>query len=199
MPLNKVKVSTDYITVAFICTSIIMCCDSRYMAAVICTVCHELGHIAVMLMYGCERVDVKINLLNIAITDKLRGVRPYKQDIAVICAGPLVNFTMFEIFGLMNSFYNSEFFYNISVISGLLCVFNLLPIESTDGGQLLEIALNSLFSPHTVRIVMNVLTIVFIIPLACLGFFILLQSRYNYTLLFAVIYFCFVAVMNFTK
>lgn len=199
MPINKIKVSTDYITIAFICTAIILCRDSRYLTAVICTMCHEFGHIAVMLMYGCEKVDIKINLLNIAISDKLRGIRPYKQDIAVICAGPLVNFTMFEVFGLVNVLRHCEFFYNISVISGLLCVFNLLPIESTDGGQLLEIVLSSIFSPHTVRVMMSILTIIFIIPLACLGFFVLLQSRYNYTLLFAVIYFCFVTVMNFTQ
>lgn len=199
MQRNKIKVSTDYITVAFICISIILCGDSRYMAAVLCTVCHEIGHIAVMLIYGCERVDIKINLLNIAISDKLRGVRPYKQDIAVICAGPLVNFTMFLVMGLINFFWNCELFYNISAISGVLCAFNLLPIESTDGGQLLEIGLGAIFSPHTVRIVMNILTIIFIIPLACLGFYVLLQSRYNYTLLFAVIYFCFIAVMNFTQ
>lgn len=198
MQLNKIKISTDYITVAFICISIILCRDSRYAAAVLCTVCHESGHIAVMMMYGCDRVDVKINLLNIAISDKLRGVRPYKQDIAVICAGPLVNFAMFAAVGVLNSFLRCELLYNISVISGVLCVFNLLPIESTDGGQLLEIVLNSMFSPRTVRTVMSVMTIIFIIPLAFLGFYVLLKSRYNYTLLFAVIYFCFAAVMNFT-
>lgn len=197
MLVNKIKLSIDYITISFICILLILCQDSRYITAILCTVCHEIGHLVVILKYGCEGVEVKINLFNISISDKLRGVRPYKQDIAVICAGPIVNFIMFVIFGLINLFFRCGFFYNISAISGVLCVFNLLPIESTDGGQLLEIALSRILSPRTIRIVMTVLSVIFIIPLACLGFYVLLQSRYNYTLLLAVIYFCFIIVMNF--
>ena len=197
MQNNKIKITIDYFTIAFICIIVILSNDSKYIAAILCTICHEAGHIAVMRSCGCEKINVKVNLFNIAIADPKRGVRPYKQDIAIICAGPLVNLVMFVVFGIINIFWKSVFIRNIVFISLVLCCFNLLPIESTDGGQLLKIVLEEKFTPQTVRVIMTVLSVIFIIPLSCLSFYVLLQSRYNFTLLFTVIYFCFVTVMNF--
>ena len=162
MKKNPIKLSVDYFTIAFFCIITIMCGDSRCFAAIISSVCHELGHIAVMLFYRCDNIDIKINLFNISISDKNRGTRSYKQDAAVICAGPAVNFAMFTAFGLLSNYFEHEILRNISIISGILCFFNMLPILSTDGGQLLEIALGYRYSLHTVNIIMISLSLVFI-------------------------------------
>ena len=194
---NKaIKLTVDYFTIAFICILTILCGDSKYPAALISAVCHEIGHLAVMRFYGCNNIDIKINLFNFAISDKLKGTRSYRQDAAIIIAGPAVNLIMTVIFGLLNRCFELEILHNISIISGILCFFNLLPILSTDGGQLLEIALSCRYSLRTVNIVMITLSLLFVIPLACFAFYVLLQSKYNYTLLFSVLYLCFVTLIK---
>lgn len=196
MKNKSVKLTVDYFTIAFICILTIMGGDSKYPAALISAVCHEIGHLAVMKFYGCDDVDIKVNLFNITISDKLRGTRSYKQDAAVICAGPAVNLVMFITFGLLNRCFETELLRNISIISGILCIFNMLPILTTDGGQLVEIALSYRYSLRTVNIIMITLSVLFITPLACFAFYVLLMSQYNYTLLFSVMYLCFVTLIK---
>ena len=183
-------------TVAFICSAVILSGDGRYIIAMVCTALHEAGHIAVMLGYGEERIDVKINLFNIAISDRQRGMRTYREDAAVICAGPLVNLVVAAVFFGAYSVLGFRLFYSVSIISGILCVFNLLPMESTDGGQLAAILMSRFFSESTVRCIMTVLTVVILLPVACVGFYVLLNSGYNYTLLFSSLYFAAMLLMR---
>ena len=197
--LKKIKISFDYITVAFVCGAMVLCQDSRYIIAIICTALHEMGHIAVMLRYGCEKVDIRVNLFNIAIADKQRGMRPYRHDIAIICAGPLVNFLTFAIFKMLHNLCPVDFLYNVAMISLALGIFNMLPMESTDGGQLVYILLCRRFSPRVSQIVMTSITLILLIPIAFAGFIILLSSEYNYTLLFAAMYIIALVVMKKNK
>lgn len=196
---KKIKISFDYITVAFVCGAMVFCHDSRYIIAIVCTALHEMGHIAVMLRYGCEKVDINVNLFNIAISDKQRGMRPYRHDIAIICAGPFVNLLTFAIFKLLYHLYPIEFIYNVAMISLVLGIFNMLPMESTDGGQLVYILLCRVFSPRISQIVMTTITLILLIPIAFAGFIILLRSEYNYTLLFATLYIVALVIMKKNK
>ena len=189
---KKIELSCDYLSAAFVCLAIILSGDSRIVIGLVCTVCHEIGHIVVMLKYGCEKIEVKINLFNIEIIDRKRGFRPYFQDFAVVFAGPFVNFAMMIVFGLMNFFFDNELFWNISVLSGVLCGFNMLPVSTTDGGQLLEIVLLREMPPGAVCSIINVLTVVLSVPLFGLGVFVLINSKYNFTLLMSGLYLLFV-------
>lgn len=197
--LKKIKISFDYITVAFVCGAMVLCHDSRYIIAIVSTALHEMGHIVVMLKYGCDKVDINVNLFNIAISDKQRGMRPYSHDIAIICAGPLVNFLIFVTFKMLHNLYPIEFLYNVAMISLALAIFNMLPMESTDGGQLVYILLCRRFSPRVSQTVMTTITLILLIPIAFVGFIILLRSKYNYTLLFATMYIVALVVMKKNK
>ncbi len=199
LALKKVNISFDYITVAFICGAVILCKDSKYVIAFACTALHEMGHILVMLKCGCDRVDITVNLFNIAISDKQRGMRPYSQDIAIICAGPLVNLLTFAVFKLAYTLCPNDFLRNTAMISLALAIFNLLPMESTDGGQLVYILLCRKLSPRASQIIMTVVTVIILIPTACAGFFVLIRSKYNYTLLFAALYVVALILMKRSK
>lgn len=197
--LKKIRISFDYITVAFICVMIILGNNTRYLTAMFCTFIHEGGHIAVMLKYGCDRVDVNVNLFNIAISDKGRNCRSYTEDIMIICAGPLANLLTAAAAGIGYMFFSAALLYDTAMISLFLAVFNMLPMESADGGQLLYIFLCRHFSRQTSRRIMTVITLIVLIPVASIGFFVLLQSKYNYTLLFASLYFAALIIMKKTK
>lgn len=197
--LGRLRISFDYITAAFICGLVVLGADSRYLIALVCTALHECGHVFAMLYFGSESIDININLFNIEITDKARLKRPYKQDIAIIAVGPAVNFFTAVLFYLLFLFCQSDVVYAFFAISLVLGIFNLLPMESTDGGQLLKIFLTKKLEPSAVNIIMTVVTLVILIPIAVLGFYITLNSRYNYTLLFAAMYMCALIIMKKTK
>ena len=65
-----------------------------------------------------------------------------------------------------------------------LCLLNLLPVMSFDGGQLLYILLSRRFTGHTAEKTVNIITFIALFPIAVLGFIILFNSDYNFSLLF---------------
>ena len=74
------------------------------------------------------------------------------------------------------------------MVHATMAVMNLLPVEPLDGGQ----ALFCLLAPHmeepkATRAVL-VVSVVTILPLAAAGFYVLLHSGYNFTLLAVSVY-----------
>ena len=55
---------------------------------------------------------------------------------------------------------------------------------SFDGGQLLYILLSRRFTGHTAEKAVNIITFIALFPIAVLGFIILFNSDYNFSLLF---------------
>ena len=102
--------------------------------------------------------------------------------------GPAVNLIAALLILPIYLFSRNDFVYNLLVMNVMLAVFNLLPIESTDGGQLLSLILRKRLPYKTSQNIMTAISVVFIIPIAVIGFLVLLQSQYNYTLLFAAMY-----------
>lgn len=186
--LNKIKITFDYLSAAAVCMMIILSRDSRLAAAIICTVIHECGHLLVMMRCGCKKAEIKVNLFNAAIIDKERNTRSYKQDAAIICAGPAANLITALIALPVYVLCGIGFAYNILIMSIMLAAFNLLPMESTDGGQLLLLLLKQKLPQDTSQRIMTVISLIVLLPVATVGFLVLLHSKYNYTLLFAALY-----------
>ena len=67
-------------------------------------------------------------------------------------------------------------------------IFNALPVDSLDGGNAFEMILRRNFSDKTVYFVTLAVSILVVIPLGFFSFFILLNSPYNFTMLFATMY-----------
>ena len=188
LKIGRVFVEFGYISAVFMLLPLLLYNDSRYAAAILCVVCHELGHIEKMLSLGMNSVHIKVRLLDIAINDTCANSRSYLDDISVILAGPAANLLMCIICGVIYKYYPVDFLYNAFVISLVLFAFNMLPLESTDGGRLAEIILKSFFSERTVKLIIIVSSFIIIVPFAVFGLYILLCSRYNYSLLFSGLY-----------
>ena len=67
----------------------------------------------------------------------------------------------------------------------------MLPVMSLDGGQLLYLILSRRLSENSAEKVVNIITFIFIFPLAALGFLLLFKSKYNFSLLFVCVYLIF--------
>lgn len=185
---GRITIEFDYATAAAVCAAVILSRNASVLAAMVFTVLHEAGHIAVMQSRSKGDVEIKADLFNVVIKDPVRGVRGYREDAAIICAGPLVNITLWAALYVLYRITGYEWAYTCSMINAALGVFNLLPIETTDGGQLMRIFLYKRLQPNTADRVMLVLSVLLILPIACAGFCMLLDSRYNYTMLTAAMY-----------
>lgn len=77
-----------------------------------------------------------------------------------------------------------------------LGLFNLLPVESLDGGKALASVLTPYRTARTVSRVVTVTSLCCLLPMATLGFWLLLISRWNVSLLLASVYLMFCLVLK---
>ena len=134
-------------------------------------------------------------------------VNPYnfkhpKRDMALTAlAGPLSNLLMaalsLAIFRVLYTFVDSIWFLNmaarvlISTFASInigLAVFNLLPIEPLDGGQALYCLLAMRMEEEPARKWVLRVSVITLFPIAAAGFFVLVMSGYNITLLAVSLY-----------
>ena len=190
MKINFLNITVDisYTLIAGLCIALILSNNTVIAAAVVSSVLHEAAHIAVMRRFSSGHITVRADLFNIVINDTVRWSGSYRRDTAVLCAGPEVNMIIWAISFCVYKITSVNAFFEISMVNASLAVFNLLPIETTDGGQLLGIILRDRFNTALAERIVFFLSLIIIIPAAVIGFYILIRSKYNYTMLLAVIY-----------
>ena len=95
---------------------------------------HELGHLAVM---GIKRVSVKKVLFYGAgikiIPDKSFDYADFRTELAVLLAGSAANFSAAALLWLCDDLDIKLF----AVINAVIGAFNLLPLQSLDGGKVI--------------------------------------------------------------
>lgn len=152
------------------------------------TICHELGHIIAMKLKHYKIKEVHLNLFNFNIVDYNRHEKNFRDDITILAAGLICNiFTAtisivaFRLFPEKNLLY--FFLENV-----LLAAVNIVPIMSLDGGQILYIILSMNYGEKLASYILNIISIILLFPIAFLGFFVLLNSKYNFSLLWICLY-----------
>ena len=140
---------------------------------------HECGHLFAMLICKSPPDKIKISLFEIKITNSSRQLNTTRQNIFIIFFGPLVNFIYLC---------NSEFLLPIAMANLCTGLFNILPVMSLDGGQLMYVILCRKFSEKSAERIINITAVIILFPLTVLGFMVLLNSKYNFSLLFVCAY-----------
>lgn len=141
---------------------------------------HEGGHILVLLLLGRNPKEVTIGACGIRLVPDDRPLG-YGQQTLVLLAGPLVNVCTAALLLACGGM-------SIAVAAHLLLgLFNLLPIEALDGGQSLRCVLAMRFGDESASRAVRVVSVVVLLPLATVGFFLLLRGN-NFTLFAVSIY-----------
>lgn len=162
--------------------------NQRLLCCFLSAICHEAGHILAMCKTGKKPEKITFQLFDIKITDSKRVVFSFKEDSIVVSAGICVNFLLSLISLILYYISNSEIFLSFSIVNMFTGVFNALPVSNLDGGQALYLLLTQKFSDTTANKVIDILTIILIFPTAILGFILLFNSKYNFSLLLISIY-----------
>lgn len=157
--------------------------------ALICAALHETGHFIALRAFRAPIEEINFKTFGVSIKLSKNCRLDYRQEIIVALAGCVSNL----IFCLMACLFCEAGILILqmqamAVMNLCLCVFNLLPIGPLDGGRALEAALCAKVQPNTARRVVTAVSVVFTVPLAFLGVYILLVSGYNFSLLLAAAY-----------
>ena len=126
---------------------------------------------------------IKISLFEINISDYQRHRRSNRDNLIIIFFGPAANFICFIVCYLLY-LGGKEIFLSAALTNLSVGCLNILPVMSLDGGQLVYILLCKSHDPERAESVVDLLTVLILVPLASIGFILLFRSKYNFSLLF---------------
>lgn len=144
---------------------------------------HELSHLAAL--FFCHAPPRRCRLSALGCRLELDPARPLTclQSALVSLSGPGANLFLFlccAVFGQEGSAF--------ARVNLCLGAFHLLPVEPLDGGLALRTVLTEKLGLSAARTICAVCSLFFLIPLATLGFVVLLRTRRNFSLLALSVY-----------
>jgi Zn-dependent proteases len=145
---------------------------------------HEFGHLAAMFICGVkvERITVYPFGLDIRTSSQIKS---YKQDLFIKSAGIFVNISA----ALLCLAVKENLYISFFMMSNIMfAVLNILPINSLDGGEILESLLLMYMNPNTVMKIMKPVSFVFIVILWIVAVYVLFYTNYNFSLLILCMY-----------
>lgn len=160
---------------------IVICC-------LLASFCHEMGHIFAMRFFGTKVEKIGLSVFDISIIDVGSAYRGFIAEIIITLAGVFVNIVLFLLCCIVYNSYNIYILKYFAIANLTLGIFNALPVDSLDGGNAFEMILRRNFSDKIVYFITLAVSILVVIPLGFFSFLILLNSPYNFTMLFATMY-----------
>lgn len=171
--------------------SALICCLAAF--------CHEMGHLTMMALCRTKTEQIKLSLFDVKISDTGKFQRSFLSEMAVILGGAGFNLLFCGISHALFLWSGWEEFSLFTSANLFLAAFNLMPIESLDGGNALYLLLLRHMRHEYVIRTIEVLSFIVLLPLAAAGFFVLLRSKYNFTLLFTSCYLMGIILLKNTK
>ena len=187
--IARTRFEVSYALLCLVAVCIILGVFKSFVWCAAAVVVHECGHLAAMVYCGYFPKRIKIALFSIDIIDGERQSRSVRKNLLIIVFGPFFNFICFLVCFLL-------YLRGISVVlpfaaaNASVGLFNLLPVMSLDGGQLVYLLLLRRLDQEKAEKAVDALTFAFIFPLAAMGFWLILKSK-NVSLLFVSVYLVF--------
>jgi len=128
------------------------------------TLIHELGHVIVAKIFKVKINNIKLTVFGFnADIEDYKYLNIYKQ-LLILIAGPLTYFI--SIF-LLQKLYVWEVislvtYYKALLTNKYIFIFNLLPIFPLDGGRIIKIILDRIFTYKTSKIISNIVSTIFL-------------------------------------
>lgn len=186
--MSKIKISVSFFGV-LMAGALILTHSYISLAALLAAAIHELGHIFAAKICSIPLYEMRLGIFGAALTTDA-SLYSYKKEIALAAAGPLANFASSAL--LYPIFKSSEGFGALFLAASLfLGILNLLPVESFDGGRILNCILCEKFSPRLASAVCGALSFITVISLWMLSVYLLLRASSSLSLfVFSLSLFC---------
>ncbi|MBQ8783797.1 MAG: hypothetical protein IJZ57_08520 [Clostridia bacterium] len=147
----------------------------------VCCILHEAGHLLCMKAVGCEVRGVSLGLYGMRIDSAPCVALSPIKEVVIAFGGPLVNI----ILAVLGVIIKNQM---LTASNAVLAVFNLLPVESTDGYNVLYGLLSIRFESEKIKAALRIVSAAFLFLLYCFGFLLLFKSGYNFSALAVAVY-----------
>lgn len=178
--------------------SVLLMLDRSGMAAlcVVSSLLHEAGHLAALALMKASAKEIGFKIGAIQLQKGIQGKRSYKRDAIAAFSGPFFNMLAFGALYFLYYYTGNSQIQMAAIINLVVGLFNLLPIASLDGGLIIYSALCLMSNQQTALTVLKALSVATLLPTAAAGFYFLIKSGYNATLLITCIYLTVLLLKN---
>lgn len=181
---TRVKVSFFFFVTA--CVALVLDTTDTAALALCAAVIHESGHLVCMLLCGERPSEVFLAPFGMSITRFPCG--SCRREAMIAFAGPAANLFAAAVLIVFMLVCRTSALLKPVAVNVALAAFNLLPIEPLDCGRAVKYLLVSKLNTIRAERTAFFIGVVFLVPLSAMGFFVLIRSRYNVTLLIASVY-----------
>lgn len=143
---------------------------------------HELGHFAILKLFGLNITSLKITLMGCVIEHC--GTKSNTQKLMCAASGPLAGIVFAFACAHFAEIYSLQLFEIFAGFSLALSLFNLLPCRPLDGAAVVEAVLSYFFSENTVNKVVLMISLICCLLLLYYGFF-YIKLGYGYGIIVA--------------
>ena len=169
--------------------------NSIFLITIISAIIHELGHIIATVFVKISIKKIDIRAFNFEIEKNFESIQ---KTVFILIAGPIFNLLvsllaiLFNITIFTNSYTAKRFLVN----NLFLFFINILPICNLDGGQILYYFLLKRLDAGKVNKILEITSLIFSFVLFTVGIYILIKSKYNYSLLLLSLYLIFTIIFK---
>lgn len=186
--LCGIQFHITFLFVAFLAFIISLKAPANVFITVISSVFHEIGHLSIMMISGCKPKIVKFEMIGMNIIRQEDLKINTKSEIAISLGGPIMNCLVLVISCVILCFYDSQLIMTCACINLILMIFNLLPIKSLDGGAVLYFILSRFFENSLCSKILNITSILFISIMYLWAVYVLVITKYNFSLIIIAIF-----------
>lgn len=175
MPDIKIKFSTVVFAALFLFPD-----ASEFTVSVLsAAAAHEAGHLIAMYICGIHPKSITVYPFGVDITAG-HSLSSYSTDIFIAAAGCAVNLLLTAVFfAVLPTF---------AMCCAVLAILNLLPIQSLDGGRIVECVLLMHKDEEQSACIVYTVSFIFIVILWIISIYLLLFAPFNPTLFFLCVY-----------
>lgn len=177
--IGKIRLSVSYYFFAAAALAARYCRDTLFLCGAAAAAIHELGHLAVMLLFSDVSVrEIAVGAAGIRITAEGNSARP-----AILAAGAAANTLAAGASLIWHIADGSATAAGMLAADICLALCNMLPIEPLDGGLLLRCILERKKLPDEADRTMLFVSLAALCPLAAIALLAVMRSRGNFSLL----------------
>ena len=144
-----------------------------FWAAVSAALLHELAHYAAARAFGASLRRLRLTAAGAEMALARHTPLPYPAELTIAAAGPLTNLLLALVLANLLALSNRFLLAGVHLSLG---VFNLLPVDPLDGGQILRTLISALWSPTQGQTITAALSLTLSAALALLGILTLLRG-----------------------
>ncbi len=182
--MNRAKrISVEISPLFFALMAWLLLYDEKGLAAgcLAASLIHECGHLSMMFWRKSPPDAIRVGLFGMRVERQDTSTLSFWDDLLIAAGGPLVNLLCFLVFWILGA-------ETAAAIHLVIAGLNLLPVEPLDGGQILQNLLYQRLEREIADRVLLITSLSVILPLGVLGFWVLLQSGCNPSLLLVDLY-----------